>query len=504
VTPQLVLGADAIFLDGFAPDRNPQMWEPPLLCALARLARRECRLATWTTARAVCDTLAQAGFELEFAPGFGHKRRMLLGRYAPRYPRRRHDPPSTFAGERSALVIGAGLAGASCAQALASRGWSVTVLDGAPPAQGASALPWGLMHPHFAADDNRLARLTRAGSLCTARTLARVAPGGVHAGRPAWQAPGVFQRASDRVEAERWHAAIEAQGMPSAWVRWLDAESAAGRLGMAPAEAGLWWPTAMVASPACLVAALLDHPRIRVVPSAVDTLRAEDGAWVVSARVGGPLASASVAIVSSALDAPRLLQAAWLPVRAVGGHVTFIESPSLRALRAGLGGDGTVLHAPDGTLAVGSTYEAADSDAPVLLDERSAARSNLARLQRLLAQPVAANVVGSFAGVRCAARDRLPYVGQVADEAAAAAGATALRGAHFDDLPRRPRLYAAFALGSRGLTFAPLAGELIAAAIEGEPLPIERDLAGALDPARVLLHRLRRGLPPLRGVAAGC
>ena len=53
IAPELRLGADAIFLDGFAPDRNPEMWEAPLLRSIARLARTDCRLATWCTARAL-------------------------------------------------------------------------------------------------------------------------------------------------------------------------------------------------------------------------------------------------------------------------------------------------------------------------------------------------------------------------------------------------------------------------------------------------------------------
>ncbi|UCG98276.1 MAG: tRNA (5-methylaminomethyl-2-thiouridine)(34)-methyltransferase MnmD, partial [Burkholderiales bacterium] len=51
--PQLLLGADAFFLDGFAPDRNPAMWSPPLVKALARLARPGATLATWCTAGAL-------------------------------------------------------------------------------------------------------------------------------------------------------------------------------------------------------------------------------------------------------------------------------------------------------------------------------------------------------------------------------------------------------------------------------------------------------------------
>jgi len=197
------------------------------------------------------------------------------------------------------------------------------------------------------------------------------------------------------------------------------------------------------------------------------------------------------------MDSPRLLAAAALPVQSIPGQVTFIRADALHALRAGLRGDGTLLHAPDGRLAVGATYETPLGAMNAPLDVRMAARSNLARLERLLAEPVDARVDGRYSGVRCVARDRLPYAGAVADEPAAAC---VPRGAHFEDLPRRPHLYASFAHGSRGLTFAALAAELIAAQAEGEPLAVERALANAVDPGRVLLHRLRRGagLPPGR------
>ncbi|MGZ8255052.1 MAG: FAD-dependent oxidoreductase [Burkholderiaceae bacterium] len=173
--------------------------------------------------------------------------------------------------------------------------------------------------------------------------------------------------------------------------------------------------------------------------------------------------------------------------------MTFIDASPLLSLRAGLGGDGTLLHAPDGRLAVGATYETPMGAEAVRLDERMGSRGNLARLERLLAQPVEARVEGRYSGVRCVARDRMPYAGAVADERAAAAMAARLRGAQFDDLPRHAGLHASFAHGSRGLTFAVLAAELIAAQAEGEPLPVERALAAAVDPGRVLLRRLRRG-----------
>jgi len=51
LAPRIVVGADAIFLDGFAPDRNPEMWEPKLIRDVARCARPDALLATYTSAR---------------------------------------------------------------------------------------------------------------------------------------------------------------------------------------------------------------------------------------------------------------------------------------------------------------------------------------------------------------------------------------------------------------------------------------------------------------------
>jgi tRNA 5-methylaminomethyl-2-thiouridine biosynthesis bifunctional protein len=84
-------------------------------------------------------------------------------------------------------------------------------------------------------------------------------------------------------------------------------------------------------------------------------------------------------------------------------------------------------------------------------------------------------------------------IGQLADESAARRDARELSGAWPLDLPRKPGLYGAFAFGSRGLVWATLAAELIASQIEGEPWPIERELAEAIDPARFLLWALRHG-----------
>ncbi|NNE87584.1 MAG: tRNA (5-methylaminomethyl-2-thiouridine)(34)-methyltransferase MnmD [Silicimonas sp.] len=74
--------ADAWFLDGFAPARNPELWEPELLSHVARHTTPEGSFATYTAAGAVRRALSEAGFEVERVPGFGSKRHMTKGRLA--------------------------------------------------------------------------------------------------------------------------------------------------------------------------------------------------------------------------------------------------------------------------------------------------------------------------------------------------------------------------------------------------------------------------------------
>ena len=73
---------DAFYLDGFAPSKNPQLWQPPVFQALARLARAGATVATWSAARALREGLQAAGFEVQLAPGQGDKRHITIARYA--------------------------------------------------------------------------------------------------------------------------------------------------------------------------------------------------------------------------------------------------------------------------------------------------------------------------------------------------------------------------------------------------------------------------------------
>ena len=74
--------ADAWFLDGFSPAKNPELWEPPLLAEVARHSAPGGTAATYSAAGHVRRALEAAGFEVERRPGHGRKRHMTAARKA--------------------------------------------------------------------------------------------------------------------------------------------------------------------------------------------------------------------------------------------------------------------------------------------------------------------------------------------------------------------------------------------------------------------------------------
>jgi len=132
--------ADAWFLDGFAPARNPGMWSARVLGLVAARSAPDARLATYTVAGQVRRDLAAAGFSVERRPGFGGKRQRLEGRLVEAV---RHA--EAFEARPRIAIVGAGIAGASVARAARALGVEAQVFDAA----GAPAAPAALVTPRL-------------------------------------------------------------------------------------------------------------------------------------------------------------------------------------------------------------------------------------------------------------------------------------------------------------------------------------------------------------------
>lgn len=444
--------ADTIHLDPSQP------WDRWGLKALARCCRRGTRLCAGPRDAALSALLQQSGFALE---GEG-------ARYDPGWTLKtsRETLRTRAAAPASCAVVGAGLAGASVAAALARRGWQVQVLDAAPtPAAGASGLPAGLLVPHVSADDSPRSRLARAGLRLMRQEVQRL----LRAGED-WAPSGVLEQRLDGSAGLPPHWPTAGQDITRAAERGTEA----WRAGMAAVPA-LWHAQAAWIKPARLVQAWLAQPGVQFQGRAqVHSLQRAGAQWRLLDRDGQELARASQVVLANASDAPRLLAplglASALPaVQDMRGVLSCgLRQPGDAAALPpfpvnGLGSLIPAVPTEEGLAwYAGATYEAGhEAAAPASTHHRL----NLDKLAHLL--PAAARVLepafapGAARGwgsTRCVSADRLPLVGPLEDGAL-------------------PTLWLSAAMGSRGLSFAMLCAELLAARLGAEPWPLEASLA---------------------------
>ncbi|HTH11615.1 MAG TPA: tRNA (5-methylaminomethyl-2-thiouridine)(34)-methyltransferase MnmD [Acidovorax sp.] len=503
--------ADSVYLDGFSPSVNPEIWSAHTLKAVARCCRRGTQLATWTIARAVRDALAECGFEVQRVPGVPPKRDNLHATYNPAWePRPRmaslpETTPSASAQAHHCLVIGGGLAGAATAASLARRGWQVQVLDEADePAAGASGLPAGVFAPHVSPDDAVLSRLSRSG----VRFTLQQARQRLQAGQD-WGPTGVLEHRTDG-----------SPGLPTDWrdgpgTQWTIPAPIAAReqAGLAPEAVACWHIQAGWIRPAQMVRALLRErgvvwrgrsrvASLRTVPAAGPGAAAPSEAteWQALDAQGQVLAQALLVVIAAGAGSPTLLADRW-PLQPVRGQVSWgryaAHLPPPAPFPAN--GHGNIVPSfglgdPNGPAnavtergwIMGSTFERNVTTLPAsAADQLAAHRSHWDKLQTLL--PAAARqlsprfearlaagesggpapaTIEHWAAVRCTAPDRLPIVGPV-------------------DAQALPGLWVCTAMGARGLTLALLCGELLASRINGEPLPLDAKLARALASERM-------------------
>jgi tRNA 5-methylaminomethyl-2-thiouridine biosynthesis bifunctional protein len=490
--PELVARVDAFYLDGFAPVRNPRMWEDRVFKALARLAAPGATLATWTSVGAVRHGLRSAGFEVRKVEGRDGKRHITLARYAPTFTPR-HAPARQAAAStrRHALVVGAGLAGCAMALALAREGWTSTVFDRqAAPACETSGNPAGLFHGIVTPEDGAHARFNRAAALLARQVvdeaIARGVPG---------QRQGLLRL--DKGEVGTLRERLAALGLPGDFVQAADAAQAHELSGLPLQQPAWFYPGGGWVDPSALARSWLAQAgdQARLQPrTAVSTLRREGEGWALLDADGRVIDSAEVVVLANAGDALRLLGATasgW-PIASVRGQLSWLDAPALRNLALPsrpIAGAGYVVPMAAGRLLFGAASQHGDEDPSV---RESDQRANLAQLSRLLPIPedIPATALHGRTGWRSVADDRLPVVGAVPDRSK--------EGERQDQarlVPRVPGLYVFTALGSRGITWAPLAARVLASLICGSPPALGADLVDAIDPARFTVRQARRGGP---------
>lgn len=355
------------------------------------------------------------------------------------------------------IVIGAGLAGAACAQALAARGCEVTVLS---QGGGASELPVGLLAAHLSAQDIELSQLSRIGvslTLSHARALLRE---GID-----WKPSLLEQKLLFHPEKNaRLHQG--AAQLPD----WYEAS-----------ETQVRHKQAAWIKPQALAQAWLAQPGIEVIQASVAALKRSAASWQTFDAQGQLIAQADAIIIAAGAQAGSLLAQCGhsLVMDNVSGSVAFGAWPSDARLENPLiNGNGhfisgVVRDASGKFWLSGATYEREVYETPQ--EQHTASlQANQARLAKLLPPALLPAINAQFAsgqvqtwqGSRCTTSDRFPIVGELQ------------RG-----------LYVCTAMGSRGLSFAALCADILAQEIAPDDSPpiISKELRRELLPSRKTL-----------------
>ena len=499
--PNIHAKVDAWFLDGFAPKKNPDMWDHRLFHQMARLTKPNGTVATFTSAGVVKRGLSAAGFSLQKAPGFGKKRQMLTAKQSyetgPCIPDFLTDKPwfnyqVKQPIHKQAIVIGAGIAGCSTAHSLAKRGWIVHLLEQSSHiAAGASGNAQGVLYAKLASKLNPLSDFYLAGYLHTLRVLNQQLPD-----KQNWNDCGVLQMALTPKEDSRQQAFLQHQDL-SAILSGATKEQASILSGVPLEHNALHFQHGAWLYPTDLCTALIKHKNIHLhLNCKVEQLnKNQQTFWqVLSNNDTVNAINASAVVVCAAQQSCTLDQLSFLPTKPIAGQVTQIDLSHL-PLQTALCGEGYVTPTHLGKINFGASYRL-NSDNTDITEKDN--QDNFTRLKKdfpAVAQFINSNspMVGR-SSVRSTSPDYTPIAGPVCN--------TRIFAEQFEKLKKNKHwrfyesatfeegLFVNLGHGSRGLTSAPLCGELVAAQANNDPWPMPKYIANLLSPNRFLVKHI--------------
>jgi tRNA 5-methylaminomethyl-2-thiouridine biosynthesis bifunctional protein len=493
---------DAWFLDGFAPSKNPDMWQPALYTQMARLSHVQTTFATFTAVGEVRRGLQKAGFAVEKLPGFGRKREMCRGQlsqeraFSSKAPWFASPDPIKPVKQR-AVVIGAGLAGATAARQLAEQGWTVSVLEaGAQPGQQASGNLAGAIHPLVTADWNLRSQFYLRGFETTLKWLEPWLDNRQIIG----ELNGLMQLAVTDTLDKRLKDSLQRVGLPPEFAVWCDAEQASARIGQTTEFEGLFFPKGGWVRPSTVVDTCLAHENIELrLHETVTDLVKNDQAWSIVTNQTQHEAEV-VVVATGALD-EALNRQLGLPIRPVKGQVSHLPATAIQApLHC------TVTHrgyTVTGNLGEDAPYEGvtgATFEAPDTATELSETAQSENREMVSEALPNwwnhEAGLHGKI-GFRPTTPDHLPLIGAVPPPEWMA---EAYLSQPHSQVPHRypPQRYQAGLFvsnghGARGLMSVFLGAEIIGRMVAGEMAVMPQHLYHAVHPSRFAIRAWRSG-----------
>ena len=482
---------DAWCLDGFAPERNPEIWDPALFKAIAQKSHQETTFSTFTSARKVRDGLRSAGFEVRKVPGFAKKRERIEGKFIGDRITKPWTPTSSINSKHSIAIVGAGLAGAWTAYAFARRRIPVVVFERQTPAAAASGNPQGITYAKLSIE-------ATPNSLLQMQSLAHLKNWFQIFSTDNWNQSGVVLLAQN--DKERLHQKKLIEALPNSYplIQSITRREASILAELPLAHGGSFLPDAGWLNPRSCVWELLNHPLITVIPyrQVLQVKRIEAMSLLEFERstLGTHQHLYNAVVWTNAREAQKHIPMP-LSLKPVRGQITYVQSGNYPKIP--ICGDAYVAPQSHGLMTCGATYTPnSENLTPILEDDLT----NINTINSLVTEPIwnHRHVVGNRVSIRTATPDYMPIVGQVADSEIWKSLLKELKhDATFQPTQPLPYVlghYVLAGLGSRGTLTAPVAAELLVSQILGEVLPVSESIRDALSPDRFFRRKLVRGL----------
>lgn len=389
-------------------------------------------------------------------------------------------------------VIGAGIAGAATARALAERGVKVSVLEAEKPAQAASGNRQGLLYAKISPHNTEQTELLLCGYGHTRRLLEQLLPE-----KCSWGGNGVLHLNHNQAEIQR--NTLLGQHIHHAHLyRSVSAEEASSLAGIALTEGGLFWPQGVWLSPPAFINALLAHPNITVYSHCPLQNAHHNGKhWQLTAPHS--TIEADCIIYCTGASGSRMPPLDSLPLRLIRGQTALAPATCLSEnLRTALSGAGYIAPAWQGVHCYGATFIQHDNSSEWREAEEQANQAMLRELHPRLADSLLSDrhSLQGHAAVRCDSSDHLPLVGALGDsEAMRKVYAKLALDRNYrihTPCPYLPNVYVNTAHGTRGLASAPVCAESLAAEILGLPNPLSRRIRESLHPNRFIVRAIVR------------
>lgn len=457
---------DAWYLDGFSPDKNPEMWDEMVFRKMAELSSTDATFSTYTSAGWVSRNLVAAGFEIEKVKGFGKKREMLRGRLSS------STTPSNFqrgrAKDTKIIVIGAGLAGCSVAHALAKRGYKVLVLESQSGiASAASGNAAAITLPTLTAEPTVLSKMGFSGYTHLYQKLNQLKPqikGGSN---------GLLQLLIDEKKSKQWVKGLSELEIPESMARVVDSHEASKIAGVSLTHSAIYFSNSQFLNLRDLSTELITNFShvidLRLQIEAIDLQQTHQG-WRLKLSNNETLES-DIVVLTNAFEIQKFEISSWLPLRKVRGQVAHLKSnENLSKLKSILCFESYLTPTTrDGFSILGASYDRENLDAKIRDNENEQLIEKL-RIAVAGFSDSKFEVHSSRVAYRTSVAGQEPVIGQM----------------HSKDGQKLEGLFVSTAFTSRGSLYAPLAGEIIASQIASEPSPIEKSLHLKIDVSRFL------------------